>query len=40
MPWLLKSLFIGNSLLGLTFALCLLLDWLSGKIEVYINKES
>lgn len=39
MFWLLKVVIIMEFSLGLAFALVLLLDWLSGKIEMYISKE-
>ncbi len=39
MPWLVKAFVAGQLFLGLSFALVLFLGWLSGKIEVHINKE-
>ena len=36
---LLKLSVYANVVFGLAFALALLLGWLSGKIEVHINKE-
>ena len=38
--FVLLNLFVyANAVFGLAFALVLLLGWLSGKIEVHINKE-
>lgn len=32
MSWILKSIILGELILGGVFALCLLLDWLCGKV--------
>lgn len=39
MPWLLKSILFGNLILGLAFALCLLLDWLFRPLKVHFQKK-
>ena len=33
MLWILKSIILGELILGALFALCLLLDWLCGEVE-------
>ena len=39
MPWLLKSILFGNLILGLAFAMLLLLDWLFHSLKVHFQKE-